>query len=293
MPWTGGASAVLAASGVGITAYLIRKGSKKALWLPLFYFTLMEALQAVTYLYINQCISPINKGLTFLAYIHIAFQPFFINMLAMNFIPEEVKSKIARYVYGACWIGAGFYMLKAYPFSNTYSCIVGQEAFCGHWACAFKGHWHLAWQWPLNTLGSSSPWIDVPPKEYITGVEARSYLFKGNWEYLWQWLRDALGSQPLLILTPHKYLLGLHTQTYIFCGFILPILYGSWRIILVTFLCGFLMASFSTDNINEFSAIWGLYFWGICFAIALLPARKYLYVKNWVFNKPILRLVKN
>ncbi|MEI6095259.1 MAG: hypothetical protein WCR08_07355 [Gammaproteobacteria bacterium] len=50
MPWTGGASAVLAASGVGITAYLIKKGSKKGLWLPLFYFTLLEALQAVTYL---------------------------------------------------------------------------------------------------------------------------------------------------------------------------------------------------------------------------------------------------
>ncbi|MEI6095260.1 MAG: DUF5765 domain-containing protein, partial [Gammaproteobacteria bacterium] len=39
---------------------------------------------------------------------HIAFQPFFINMLAMYFIPEEVKHKIARYVYGACWIGVGF-----------------------------------------------------------------------------------------------------------------------------------------------------------------------------------------
>lgn len=292
MLWTGSASALVATTGIVITAYLVKKGGLKALWLPLFYFSLLEALQAFTYLYINQCTSPVNKGLTFLAYIHIAFQPFFINMLAMNFIPEDVRNKVARYVYGACWIGAGLYMLKAYPFSNTYLCIVGKEAFCGHWPCAFKGQWHLAWQWPLNTIGSSSPWIDVPPKEYVTGLEARNYLFKGNWEFVWQWCRNVFGTQPLFMSMPHNYLLGLHTQTYIFCGFVLPILYGSWRFIGFIFLFGSITASFSTSNINEFSAIWGLYFLALCALIAVLPVRKYLYVKNWMFYKPILKFIK-
>lgn len=294
MFWSGEeASAVLAVSGIGMTAYLISSGEKKERWLPLFYFSLMGLLQVLTYLYVDHCILPMNKALTFLGYIHIAFQPIFINMAAMCFIPEEIKHKISTYVYAMCWIGVGCYMLKAYPFSNTYICLVGQEAFCGHWPCTYQGNWHLAWQWPLSNLGSSSPWIDVPPKEYITGEEARTYMVKGNWEYAWQWLRDTLGTEPLFVLKPHIYLLGLHVQTYILCGFILPLLYGSWRMILFVFVFGAVMASLSIIHINEFPAIFSLYSIPVYIAIVKSPLRKYLFVKNWVFYKHILRLVKH
>ena len=279
MCWSGEASAVLAATGLGITGYLIKKGERKELWLFLFYFTLMEALQAVTYMYIDQCTLSMNKVLTFLGYTHIAFQPFFINMAAMCFIPVAVKNKISKYVYAACGVGAGLFMLKAYPFGESL-CNVGTEGFCGPFACSYKGSWHVAWQWPLNNLGSH-PLLNVPAKEYVTGQEARAYMFKGNWEYIWQWLRDILGTRPFLELKAHKYMLGLHAQTYLFCAFILPILYGSWRVILVMFLLGPFIASFFTSNVNEFPAVWCLFSIGLCSTIVISPIRQYLSVTHW------------
>ena len=105
MCWSSGASAVLAVSGLGMTGYLIKTGEKKELWITFLYFSLMALLQVSAYSYINQCANPMNKLHTFLGYAHIAFQPFFINMAAMCFIPEIVKNKISSYVYGICWIG--------------------------------------------------------------------------------------------------------------------------------------------------------------------------------------------
>lgn len=290
------ASAVIATSvailGIAMSIYLIRKREKRELWLPLLYFSLMAVLQAFSLLYIDQCTLPANKALTFLAYLHIAFQPFFINMAAMYFIPDTIQQKISKYVYGLCWIGAGLYLLKTYPLQHAYHCIAGQEVFCGRWACAYKGNWYLAWQWPLNNLGSSSQWIDPPPKEYLIGVEARQYMFKGNWAYAWQWLRERLDTQPFLILSPHKYILGLHAQIYLLCAFALPLLYGSWRMIGVVFLFGPLIASFSTDNINEFPAILSLYAIGVCFIIINTPIRKFLTVQDWFSYHYILRYLK-
>lgn len=243
MCWSGEASGVLAAAGFGMTAYLYHSGEKKELWLTLFYFTLMELLQALTYIYINQCNVPMNKILTFLGYIHLAFQPFFINMVGMYFIPEDIKEKISKYVYACCWITVGCFLLKAYPFTDLSLCMVGEEMFCGPLACSYKGNWHIAWQWPLNDL-ASTPWIVYQAKAHIV---------------------------------------GLHAKTYLFSAFLLPFLYGSWRIVLITYLLGPFIAHFSTNHINEFPAIWCLYSIALCCAIVKSPIRKYLHVKNWIF----------
>lgn len=248
MCWSGEASAVLAVAGLGITAYLIKSGEKRELWLVLFYFTLMELLQAITYIYINQCSLTTNKMLTLLGYIHIGFQPIFINMLAMHFIPQAVKNKISPYVYGICWSGAAIYMLKAYPFSNTALCSVGTETFCGPFACSYKGNWHIAWQLPLNNLLSN----------------------------------------PLVTLWNASFLNGLHAKIYFLNSFALPILYGSWRVILLSFLLGPFIAFFSTNNINEFSAIWCLYSIGLCCTIIKTPIRKYLFVQGGPFYRYII-----
>lgn len=52
MCWSGEASAVLAAVGLGSTLWASTKGkAPAALWMPLGYFSLMELLQAFTYQY--------------------------------------------------------------------------------------------------------------------------------------------------------------------------------------------------------------------------------------------------
>ena len=103
MCWSGEASGVLAVAGLSTAAYVaLKQGESKELWIPLTYFALMELLQAVTYVYIDLCDNPNNQILTLLGYLHVSFQPFFVNMVAMYFIPESVKLKIRTTVYTLC-----------------------------------------------------------------------------------------------------------------------------------------------------------------------------------------------
>lgn len=239
MCWSGEASGAMASLGMGATVYLAKKGEPRELWMPLGYFALMELLQAFTYIRIGQCDLVSNKTMTLLGYIHVMFQPFFVNMIAMHFIPESVKRKIAVYIYGLCGAGVILFTLKLHHFPGSGPCHVGAEPFCGLVACSMRGNWHIAWQLPLNDLLS----------EALAG----------------EWIR------------------GLHSYSYLALGFVLPALYGSWRFTLVTFLLGPFIALLSTDNVNEFPAVWCLYSIALCLTVIKSPIRKYLHVGKWIF----------
>jgi hypothetical protein len=167
MCWNGQASATLATVGLASTAYVAIKGEKKELWIPLAYFSLMELLQAVTYTVIDQCGLPLNQILTLFGALHIIFQPFFINAFSMHFIPIKVKEKISPYVYGICFVGSIFLLMKLYPFEWAGMCNIGHEPFCGEHLCSVEGNWHIAWEAPLNgfkwfTLGYFIPVFFIP-----------------------------------------------------------------------------------------------------------------------------------
>jgi uncharacterized protein DUF5765 len=164
MCWSGEASAVLAVAGIGTAIYVARKGESQELWIPLSYFALMELLQAVTYIYIDLCDNPNNQMLTLFGYLHVAFQPFFANMVAMYFIPEHIKHKISTTVYSICALAALAILVKMFPFEWAGTCNVGIEGFCGPNTCSTSGDWHIAWQLPLNGLLSA-------PQHYLFGFE--------------------------------------------------------------------------------------------------------------------------
>ncbi|TAN52519.1 MAG: hypothetical protein EPN21_03685 [Methylococcaceae bacterium] len=176
MCWSGEASAVLATIGFSTAAYVAYKGESKQLWIPLTYFACMELLQAATYVYIDQCDSPQNQILTLFGYVHIAFQPFFINMVAMYFIPEEVRQKISTAVYTLCGIAALAMLVKMYPFPWASFCIIGKEGFCGAQPCSVSGDWHIAWQLPLNGLMSDYP---DNPFGFVYGLHGFAYILIG------------------------------------------------------------------------------------------------------------------
>jgi hypothetical protein len=178
MCWSGEASAVLAVAGFGTAAYVAYKGESKELWIPLTYFACMELLQAATYIYIDLCDSPPNQILTYFGYLHIAFQPFFVNMVAMYFIPEEVKKKIGTVVYSICAAGALAMLVKMYPFVWAGKCVIGAEGFCGSQACSVSGSWHIAWQLPLN--GLLSGYLDHP-LGFLYGLHATAYIVTAFW----------------------------------------------------------------------------------------------------------------
>ncbi len=164
MCWSGEASGVLAAAGIGTAIYVARKGESKELWIPLTYFALMELLQAATYIYIDLCENPNNQMLTLFGYLHIAFQPFFVNMVAMYFIPERIKQKISTAVYTICAIGSVAMLVKMFPFAWAGECVIGTEGFCGAQTCSVSGAWHIAWQMPLNGILSG-------PQAYLMGFD--------------------------------------------------------------------------------------------------------------------------
>ena len=164
MCWSGEASAVLATIGLSSTAYFFYKKEPQALCYALGFFSLMELLQAYTYTVIDDCSNPGNQIATLLGYIHIAFQPFFVNAVSLYFIPEKVRNKIAAPVYFVCLIATICLLLRLYPFEWAPFCYEVKTRlvlfshyaesftmpFCGRRICSLSGDWHIAWEIPAT-----------------------------------------------------------------------------------------------------------------------------------------------
>ena len=237
MCWSGEASAVLAAIGLGTTAYAAYKKEPAALWVTLGYFSLMELIQAYTYSVIDQCALPSNQIATLFGYLHITFQPFFINALSLHFIPRDKAVKIAPYAYTLCFFSAIFMLIQLYPFEWAGQCDE-MRPMCGDQLCSVSGEWHIAWEIPTNGIGNF--WIPV------------TFGF----------------------------------PTYCLVAFIMPLLYGSWRMTIYHWLVGPTLSLALTSNPDEWVAIWCLLSIGILLLVVKTPLRKLLYVTDW----PLWRL---
>ncbi len=153
MCWNGYASATIAGIGFALAAYERYKKEPIEISICITYFFFMELLQALTYTVIGQCANPLNQMLTYLSLLHIAFQPFAINALAMFLIPKEVKEKIQWYVYTICFICALIYILLLYPYPSVHTlCQPGIHRLCGPHLCAYRGNWHIAWSIPRRVF---------------------------------------------------------------------------------------------------------------------------------------------
>ena len=131
MCWSGEASTVLAATGIAGAAYsaLKRNPEPLALWVCLLYFASMESLQAVAYTVLGQCDSPLNQMMTLFGYLHITFQPFFINAVALYFMPKDAARKVAPLVFFACFVCAITMLIQLYPFSWAGHCAIGRPLY--------------------------------------------------------------------------------------------------------------------------------------------------------------------
>jgi hypothetical protein len=202
MCWSGEASATLAAIGIGTTVYAAYKKEPAPLWMALGYFSSMELLQAFTYTVIDQCALPSNQIATILSYLHIAFQPIFINLLSMYFIPAPVRRKIQWPVYLLCFISAIIMLLQLYPFEWAGSCRLG-GALCAERLCSVSGEWHIAWDIPTNgmlnfiTVDSWASFLSLYPSYFITGIILP--LVYGSWRFtLYHFM---VGPQLALLMT--------------------------------------------------------------------------------------------
>lgn len=112
----------------------------------------------------------------------------------------------------------------------------------------------------------------------------------GAWHIAWQLPLNGLLYEPLQNLFGFNY--GLHAFVYILATFIMPVLYGSWKIVVLHFVMGPFVSGLTTGDPNEFIAVWCLYSIALCLAVIKSPARRYLHVEKWVFYGA-LRPLKN
>ncbi len=157
MCWNGEVSAALAVAGAVGSVYFYKKGEPKVLCGALLYFTLIEVLQAYTYTVVDQCQNPGNYWATMLSYIHVSFQPFFFNAIAMHFIPDHRRKKIQNYVYAICLLATVAMLIRIMPLEWKFYCyqvtyyvpmlkhILYKVPFCGPETCSHSGSWHIEW----------------------------------------------------------------------------------------------------------------------------------------------------
>lgn len=241
MCWSGEASAVIAAIGIGSTAYAMARREPIEITSCLGFFSLMELLQAVTYTVVDQCGTPANQMLTMLGYIHISMQPFFINTISMFFIPDHVRRRIAPAVYTVCFCSTVIMLMMIYPFDGVTMCSLDNSVMCGQSLCSYMGSVHIAWQFPMNMLFHPLPDPSIAELAYAV-----------HW---WMYLLPAF-------ILPVLYGSWRCTGYHLFFGPILAFV-------------------FVGGDIHEMSAVWCLLSIGLLLIVVKTPVRNLLFVDRW------------
>ncbi len=70
-------------------------------------------------------------------------------------------------------------------------------------------------------------------------------------------------------------------NSYVYAAFLLPLIYGSWKLVLYHLNTGPLLAYLTTNNMNEWAAVWCLYSIGLLLLLIKTPVRQYLHVQSW------------
>ena len=181
MCWTASASIVMVAAGGAATAVALLRREPKGIWLTLGYFTLMEALQATGYAVVDECGTPGNRTITILSYLHIVFQPIFINAFAMAIAPSEPSSRKRSLVWAAAGLASALLILRLVPVEFLGRCLPG-DVLCGVDWCLRSGNWHIAWEVPLNG-GPAALGITGQFPAYILAVFVLPLLY-GSWRFV-------------------------------------------------------------------------------------------------------------
>lgn len=158
MCWSSSASIAATAIGGVATLYAIKKGYPKAQIGTIAFFTLMELLQAVSYIWIGQCDVSQNQLLTYLSYLHISFQPTVLSAFMLSLAPEKTRKKWTPF---AMSVGAGVSALflinmfapMIWEIPQKFMCRIG-DTMCGENVCTYRGNWHQAWRLPLLAIST-------------------------------------------------------------------------------------------------------------------------------------------
>ena len=133
---------------IGLSSSIYLYNINKYASIGIGYFALMEILQYFQYKYINKCNNNYNKLLTIIGYLHICFQPLFVNIWLFAF------TKNPNYTFIYLSLFAGFLLASRILFvSDEEICDTNNEPLCGYNTCSFSGKRHIAWNVRLRAPG--------------------------------------------------------------------------------------------------------------------------------------------
>lgn len=118
-------------------------------------------------------------------------------------------------------------------------------------ACAVSSLVMLAQLMPADGMGSCLPGSPLCAERWCT--------VSGDWHIAWDVPYNGL-------LVPAEQLIGIYAgfPSYMIAAFVVPLIYGAWRFVIVHAVAGPILATNLTTNPNEMPAIWCL------FSIAIL-----------------------
>lgn len=141
-------SLVIGMTGLLSGVYFYKKNIYAAIGIG--YFALMEILQYFQYKVINECNNDYNKLLTNIGYLHICFQPLFVNIWLFAFI----KKPNFIYLY-MCFFAGLLLASRLLWVKDDELCDNKNEPLCGPNTCAYSGERHIAWNLRLRAAGKN------------------------------------------------------------------------------------------------------------------------------------------
>lgn len=194
------------------------------------------------------------------------------------------------------WMCLGYFTLMEILQAYTYT-VIGQCSDPGNQIATLLGYLHITFQiFFINAV--SLHFIDqgvakkLQPFVYTVCFAASIMMLIKVYPFAWAGLCEA-GVRPMcgpeLCSVPGNWHIAWEVPVnnindgfswYFLAGFVLPVLYGSWRFTLYHLLMGPLLAYATTDNMNEWPAVWCLLSIGFMLIVVKTPVRKVLYMKK-------------
>lgn len=200
-----GVSFAMVGLGAAATVVTLHRQAPAAVPAAFAYFTLMEALQAWGYTHLGACGRPANQLSALLSYLHIAFQPFFVNAFAMALLAGTVPARMRVAVWIGCGISAVAMLVQLHPFDWAERCVAGR-VLCGEALCTLRGTWHLGWSIPYRDVIpplALGPWVVLPLPTYVLAMFGLPLLY-GAWRFAIFHLLAGPGLAMLLTADPHE-----------------------------------------------------------------------------------------
>jgi len=150
-------SGSFAALGLFCSYWIYSRTNNKELASGVFFFFLMEFLQAIQYIFIAPnldspiCDTFVNQFLTVLGYLHICLQPYFTHVINASLTKNPVYLEKYVVIKRLCLIGGALLFgkfLLSYQWPTNYI-KPSTEWLRGDKICTFRGKYHLAWSIPM------------------------------------------------------------------------------------------------------------------------------------------------